>query len=473
MHGAPALVYLLSQQEGDCDSIDVSWCTFAQMAECGMADGSGWVLQPTAAQSAVQLTALMEDGTARTPTLAAVSSLLVVAPQLSAVAGEQQQWCTSEEATFPSVDDRAPSLHNIACLAGGSCCSAVGLLTVPLTAARADDGATAMSTASMASSAAFEQSSFTYEIQWQAATTARALEALNSSSGAKEGHALLTASASSGLQLVADSAATAVVGGGLDAGLRAASRLCIQAPTKGCSLLNGSLAAAHVMQLVQCILASGSSGSSSSSSSSNSSSGSRKAAVHAHTFGSPMAAVTAGSGSASGANLGSSMLAAMLKVAAIESPDHSWATLVADSHERSAMADLMLRASGSAADQHGECLRAGVICQPKMLHHSRYVLPFDGNMCTTVNCAPRGMVGMEHVTPLEPCLCLFEPIVLQPHWAWSFQHSYAHRQQGMLGDQWWHWCSGGSLSAVAAGILRRACCPARSHWPGSLGGHRV
>jgi hypothetical protein len=380
-------------------------CLRTATASGGSGDCGGWLAHPAAADAALHLSAVPVPGTAvggggRVPVaVAAVLAAAAAAPGSSAGGSahqhRQQQWTSSQLPVVATDGTAACSVR--ARLANGSCFTASSLLAKPLTGGGGGDRAAVAHAAALSAAAAakaFEQSNFTYCIEWQAAADGTAVSAAVPQQYQRQ---LRASGHSSGLQMRSTSAAAAAVGaaelggssGGsqLAASLAAASQLSITAsgtrsgPGSSGGGGGGSAgtlaAAAGGIELLQRLLAAGGT-----------------AAVHALV---PLAD-SSGTASAAAMSVGSAgaVLAALIKVAAVEVPDRQWSTLVTDpqhcsqkyqhytagrtAHRKSHHSSSSSSSSRSSSvaspaatagpDQHGWQLAAAVLRQPLLLRRA-------------------------------------------------------------------------------------------------------
>ena len=277
--------------------------------------GSGWHAQPAAADAALHLAAVKVAGLTDSASRVPVAVAAVAAP---ARGGSPEQWSASE---LPGLAPDGSALCTIRAQLASSWLTTAGLHSKPLPSKKAavDAAAEAM---------AFEQRNFTYAVQWQAAAGAEA---------AAPTPALVPIARCGGMHLLADAAAACGAQGSLDAGLGAAKALAISARQR--SNASATAVAASSIELLQRILAAGGS-----------------APLQAQS------AVALPSPSASQPGSTAAVLAAALKVAAVENPGRQWAALSVDAQQAQ-----LRGAPASAADQHGALLSAGALCRPKLL----------------------------------------------------------------------------------------------------------
>lgn len=325
MHALVSLQLVRSSGQPSC------FYNFAQLSSgSSSSGGSGWLAHPAPADASLHLSAVkvagLTDDKSRVPV--AVASVAASAPTGTA---DCQKWAASE---LPIV---AADNSAICCirsqLAGGARFTAAGLHAKPLPG---NNKAVAAAVDAAADVKAFEQSNFTYEIEWQAAAAAPVPVASGSQ---------VVLASGSGLRLLADDAAAAAAAdGGLPAGLAVACQLSIM-PAGG-SRISSTAVAAGGIELLQRVLSAGGA-----------------AAVQALT-------AAASSSPAEGqAGVSSAILAALLKVAAVENPSRRWATLSADRQEvQPTQASLSLQDTG--ADQHGAQTAAGTLRQPELMRHA-------------------------------------------------------------------------------------------------------
>lgn len=296
----------------------VNFAAISSAAACP--SGGGWHAQPAASDAALHLAAVkvagLGDGPSRVPIAVAAVAAAVAA------SGGKQQWSSSE---LPVVAADKSALCTIRAQLAGSCFSACGLHSKPLPSQKA---ATAVVDAA-ADAKTFEQRNFIYAIQWQASAEAAAAECAGS---------LLPTASGGSLCLLTDAAAAAAASTGMSAALSSARQLAIATGRR--SSASSFAAAAASIEMLQRILAADGA-----------------AAVHA--------LVTAAAPSPAAANVStaSAVLAAALKVAAVENPGRQWALLATDCQQQQSSGSL----SAGSADQHGALLSAGAMCQPKLL----------------------------------------------------------------------------------------------------------
>ena len=298
----------------------------------GVAAGSGWRAHPSPTDAALHLSAVrvagLTDEASRVPV--AVAAVAASAP---ATAGAcSQQWAASELPTAAADGSALCSIR--ARLAGGAAFTAASLHAKPLPGG----GKKAAAVDAAAEAKAFEQRNFTYQVEWQAAGAA----ALAPAGGANQA----VIAHGGGLRLRADAAAAtaAAASGDLSAALAAASQLSLQ-PAGGKSA-NGAALAGRGIELLQRVLAAGGA-----------------PAVQALT------SSEGGSPAAAKAGTGSAILAALLKVAAVENPAQQWAALAADGQAPQPLR-AALGLAGAGADQHGARATAGALCRPQMQRHA-------------------------------------------------------------------------------------------------------
>jgi hypothetical protein len=314
---------------------------FAQLGDScdsSASGGSGWLAHPVVADAALHLSAVKVAGLTDAASRVPVAVAAVLAAPSSGSSISIQQWAASQ---LPVVAADDSALCTICAQLVGGTFAAAGLHAKPLPGKRA--GQTAADAAAEAK--AYEQHNFTYEIEWQAAAAAVA----DLGSGRTSDRQLAVASGC-GLRLLADpAAAAAAVSGGMPASMAAASQVSIMAAA---SMWRGNpvAAAAGGVELLQRILAAG---------------GSSKAAVQALISAAGHASASAGR---RGSSTASAMLAALLKVAAVEVPERQWRSLAMDQNQPLAPLAAVSQhsAAASSADQHGAQLVAQVLQQPRM-----------------------------------------------------------------------------------------------------------
>ena len=281
--------------------------------------GSGWHAQPAASDAALHLAAVkvagLGDGASRVPV--AVAAVAAAAASSSGA----QQWSGSG---LPVVAADRSALCTVRAQLAGSSFAACGLHSRLLPSKPAG----APATDAAAAAKAFEQRNFTYAIQWQAAAEAAVAPCTS----------LVPVASSSSLRLLAD--APAAGQDGLPAALSLARQLAIVAGRRSPS--SPATAAAGTIEMLQRILAADGT-----------------ATVHAVT--------TAASPSPAAAHTctASDVLAAALKVAAVECPSRHWGATLVDSQQQQQLNSGCIPMG--AADQHGALLSAGALCHPKLL----------------------------------------------------------------------------------------------------------
>ena len=214
---------------------------------------------------------------------------------------------TSNNMCLPAWCAGAPAHTICAQLPGSSVGFAAADVSMTLAAVHID--AAAEAAAAAAGTPAYEQAHFTYQVQWQAAEGATVLLPATCSGGC-------TASLSPG--------------SGLLASLSSGGTSSLFAPAAGIAVLQSALAGSQAPVL---------------------------ALVRANVAAAP------GASSRGGCEAGA-VLEALLKVAALEHPHRSWATLAVDRQQQP------FKPGPTTADQHGCSVAAGAAHRPKLLRHT-------------------------------------------------------------------------------------------------------
>ena len=297
-----------------------------ERSSCAMLGGStpagdGWLAYPAAADAALHLSAVPATSQDASSGRIPVSVATVQASPRRA--GSPEQW-TCSQLPLVSADKLATCSIN-ASLAGGSSFNACSLRAKLLPGG----GKASAASATAADSKAFEQQNFAYKLQWQAAAAA---------AHSFVPQQLVRLLSGSGLHVLSDEAG----GQGLEAALEAAGQLtispagststCTAATAGGIEMLQRLLSARHAVQSVRAVT---------------------------------LASSTAAGAAPRGQSAASAVLAALMKVAAVERPERVWSTLALDpllpQHAHVFCA--------AAPDEHG-CQQAGAVQhEPRLLRH--------------------------------------------------------------------------------------------------------
>ena len=352
------------------------WYNFARLA-ASAADEAAWLAHPAAADAALHLSAVkvtgLTDSASRVPVgMAAVRAAPASRPGLG-----RQQWSASE---LPRLADSggAAECSVRATLALGGCFTAAGLNARPLPAQKAAANAGKLTQQQ-------EQQRFTYSIQWQAAAAAT----LSPSAG----RAPWVHARGAGLSLTAPGQLHGGAASWAEA-LGGARTLCLL-PDLGCrgGGVAAVAAAAGGVELLQRILACG-----------------RGGGVHA--VGMDVATLPAahgGSGSSTRTAASSAILAALVRVAAVEEPERGWgAASVCAQHPGFSAHYATLVAVGSAGaaagnGAHGAHCDGGTLSLPVLLRQPMCAVPLRccalcGAAAVLGALAPSG--SLTHAPPL-------------------------------------------------------------------------
>lgn len=296
----------------------------------GNADScTGWLLHPAAADAALVHLAAACGGSP--PSIASTEAISAVSAATSAVS-----WCCS----LPAALQGSPMMLSArAHPAGGSDLSAEGLCLRPLTTAPPAGAAGSSTKAASATG-------LSYQIQWQAT---------ESLPGRVFHQRVFGQVAASGAGLRVSLAASVAAGaaGGLVAGMTAATGVSIM-PAAGSSASSAAVAAGGI-ELLQRVLAVPGSGPAVQV----------QGCIVAAPAASPSGRLVHSSSTSS---TSSAMLAALMRVAAVEQPDRRWASMLIDSQRPPDLGPSSAEECG--ADQHGVQLGAGLLSHPRMLRHA-------------------------------------------------------------------------------------------------------
>ncbi len=297
--------------------------------DSGSADsGCGWLLHPAAADAT--LVHLAATGGTSALSIASANAIL---PAADLAASSSKAWCCSLGLALPG----SLALHSAR--AQPTCSSsnfAVSGLHLQPFAPGQQAGTT------VASADASGADSLSYQIQWQAAEVLHENTPSSSSTSCSQVSVF-----GSGLRLSLATAGAAGATCGLAASLATANRISLK-PAQG-STIGSTAVAAGGIEMLQRALATG---------------GSATTVQVEGCFAAASLAASPRDCSSS-----SAMLAALMKVAAVEQPDRRWAAVLGDS-QRPAGRGSSSAAAELAADQHGLQLGAGLVILPLMLRHA-------------------------------------------------------------------------------------------------------
>lgn len=291
--------------------------------------GCGWLLQPAAADTT--LVHLAAVGSSSALSIASSSAIL---PTADLGASSSKAWCFSLGSALPGSLAWHSARAQPTCSSSSSNFAVSGLHLQPLVPGQQAGTAVASADASGADS-------LSYRIQWQAAEVLHEHTPSSSTTSCSQ-----VSVCGSGLRLSLATAAAAGATCGLGSSLATAKRISLM-PAQG-STIGSTAVAAGGIEMLQRALATG---------------GSATTVQVEGCFAAASLAASPRDCSSS-----SAMLAALMKVAAVEQPDRCWAAVLGDSQRPAGRG--FSSATQLAADQHGVQLGAGLLGLPLMLRHA-------------------------------------------------------------------------------------------------------